>query len=103
MRKNPRNAIESDPVFGSIMLITFAILMPFPIAVLARLFGPLDAYVWFLGCLAFWAFEIYVAFSPFEPARYENDSPAARRRPPAHNLPQKQIVVDSSTWTGRTP
>jgi hypothetical protein len=64
--KNPRNAWESDPVFGSIILITFSILIPIPLVVVSSIFGrAIGPYAWVVMCVAFWAFEIWTAFKPW--------------------------------------
>lgn len=67
--KNPRNSWESDPIFGTIMLVVMSAIIPIPLVVSAmfgRTFGP---YVWIILCLFFWAFEIWMAFSPFDRRR----------------------------------
>jgi hypothetical protein len=65
--KNPRNAWESDPIFGSILLIVMCVLIPIPLVVVSSIFGrTIGPYVWVALCVGFWGFEIWVAFTPFE-------------------------------------
>lgn len=65
--KNPRNLWESDPIFGSIMLVVMAAIIPIPLVVVSAIFGwTFGPYAWIILCLLFWAFEIWAAFSPFD-------------------------------------
>lgn len=64
--KNPRNAWESDPVFGTILLVALGILMPIPMIVISSLFGGVvGPYVWVGMCLFFWGWEVWMAIKPF--------------------------------------
>lgn len=64
--KDPKNAWESDPIFGTLMLAWMGCLMPIPFAVLSSLFGwTIGPYVWVASVLCFWVWEVWMAFRPF--------------------------------------
>lgn len=65
--KDPKNAWESDPIFGLILLITLGLIIPIPMALIASLFGwALGPWVWIAMCASFWTFEIHMATKPFD-------------------------------------
>lgn len=64
--KNPRNAWESDPIFGSMLLIVLGVIMPLPLVVLSMPFGKtFGPWIWILMCVWFWAWEVWMAFKPW--------------------------------------
>lgn len=70
MKECPKCALESDPIFGWIMIITFSLLLPFPFAVISMLFEPLlgpafAGALWLGMCLAFPIWAIQLGYKPF--------------------------------------
>jgi hypothetical protein len=64
--KKPKNAWESDPFFGSILMIVMGAAIPFPMAIFSWTFGEHAApWIFLTGCVLFWSFEIWTAFKPF--------------------------------------
>ncbi len=68
--KDPKNSLESDPWFGTIMIVIFSLVLPIPFAVIAEMFYPFlgnsTGLLWFAMCIGFPIWAFWYATRPFD-------------------------------------